>query len=198
MADEMNVGRQIREDALATVGAVTRENDLVVGVPLSHHIDKFAGQFRSGTMIGTGLGFGGSAAALFPLPKSLSIAVEPHGNRQGEDFRGRPEWLHDDQAEDNPIVSPTDQWLGAAGNQRIVVHTGAKESQSPFAAVIREAGEPLKPRCFDVLRRMISDNYTSRRIDSESIYKDFPVFAAVSRSLTIFKYSLILGGGQAA
>ena len=31
MADEMNVGRQIREDALATVGAVARENDLVVG-----------------------------------------------------------------------------------------------------------------------------------------------------------------------
>ena len=83
-------------------------------------------------MIGTG--FGGSAAALFPLGKSLSIAVEPHGDRQGKDFRGRPEWLHDDQAEDNPIVSPTDQWLGATGNQRIVVHTGAKESQSPFAA----------------------------------------------------------------
>jgi hypothetical protein len=43
MADEMNVGRQIREDALAIVGAVARENDLIVGVPLNYQVDKFAG-----------------------------------------------------------------------------------------------------------------------------------------------------------
>ena len=80
------------------------------------------------------MGFGGFAAALLPLGESLSIAVQPHGDRQGEDFRGRPEGLHDDQAEHNPIVSPTDQGLGATGDQRIVVHTGAVESQSSFAA----------------------------------------------------------------
>ena len=81
-----------------------------------------------------GIGFGGFAPALLPLGESLSIAVQPHGDRQGEDFRRRPEGLHDDQAEHNPIVSPTDQGLGATGDQRIVVHAGTVESQSSFAA----------------------------------------------------------------
>ena len=31
MADEVNVGRQVREDALTAVGAVTGDDDLLVG-----------------------------------------------------------------------------------------------------------------------------------------------------------------------
>ena len=132
MADEVNVGRQMRENAFAPVGAVAGEDDLVVGIPLGHQLDEFEGQLGPSAMIGIGLG--GFAATLLPLGESLSVAVQPHGDRQGEDFRRRPEGLHDDQAEHNPIVSPTDQGLGATGDQRIVVHTGTVESQPSFAA----------------------------------------------------------------
>ena len=38
MADEMNVGRQVREDALTAVGAVTGDDDLIVGEPLGHQM----------------------------------------------------------------------------------------------------------------------------------------------------------------
>src|SRR5271157_6117965 len=41
MADEVNVGRQVREDALTSVGAVTGDDDLIVGEPLGHHDDEF-------------------------------------------------------------------------------------------------------------------------------------------------------------
>jgi hypothetical protein len=43
MADEVNVGRQVREDALTAVGAVTGDDDLIVGEPLGHHDDEFQG-----------------------------------------------------------------------------------------------------------------------------------------------------------
>ena len=43
MADEVNVGRQVREDALTAVGAVTGDDDLLVGEPLGHHDDEFQG-----------------------------------------------------------------------------------------------------------------------------------------------------------
>src|SRR5262249_44251872 len=47
---------------------------------------------------------------------------------------GCPERVDDDQAEDDPVVSPTDQGFGTAGDQGIVMHAGAVESQSAFAA----------------------------------------------------------------
>ena len=43
MADEVNVGRQVREDALTAVGGVTGDDDLLVGEPLGHHDDEFQG-----------------------------------------------------------------------------------------------------------------------------------------------------------
>ena len=134
VADEVNVGRQMRENALAPVGAVAGEDDLVVGIPLGNQLNEFEGQLGSSAMIGIRLGFGGFAPTLLPFGKSLSIAVQPHGDRQGEDFRGCPERLHDDQAEHDPVVSPTDQRLGATGDQGIVVHAGTVKSQSAFPA----------------------------------------------------------------
>ena len=64
MADEVNVSRQMRENALASVGAVAGEDDLVVGVPLSHQLNEFEGQLRSSAMIGIGLW------RLCPVPSS--------------------------------------------------------------------------------------------------------------------------------
>ena len=87
VVDEVNVGRQMRENAFAPVGAVARENDLVVGVPLGHQLDELEGQLGSSAMIGIGLG--GSAPTLLSLGKSLSIAVQPLLTiEQGENFRG--------------------------------------------------------------------------------------------------------------
>ena len=79
MADEVNVGGQMRENAVAPVGTVTGEDDLVVGVPLSHQLNEFEGQLGSSAMIGIGLG--GFAPPLLPLGESLTIAVKPHGDR---------------------------------------------------------------------------------------------------------------------
>ena len=42
--------------------------------------------------------------------------------------------MDDDQAEDDPVVSPTDQGLGPTGDQRVVVHAGAVEGQAALAA----------------------------------------------------------------
>jgi len=58
MANEVNVGRQVREDALTSVGAVAGDHDLIVGEPLGHQDDEFQGQFRSSAMIRIVLGFG--------------------------------------------------------------------------------------------------------------------------------------------
>ena len=72
MADEVNVGGQMRENAVAPVGAVTGKDDLVVGVPLSHQLNELEGQLRSSAMIGIGLR--GFAWSLLPLSESLTIA----------------------------------------------------------------------------------------------------------------------------
>ena len=48
----------MRQDASTTIGAVTEHDDLIVGEPAGHQLDEFQGQFRSGAMIGIGLGFG--------------------------------------------------------------------------------------------------------------------------------------------
>ena len=47
---------------------------------------------------------------------------------------GAQNGMDEDQAEDDPVVSPTDQGLGAAGDQRVVMHAGAVEGQAAFAA----------------------------------------------------------------
>ena len=43
MADEVNVGRQVTEDALTAVGAVAGDDDLLVGEPGGHQVDQFQG-----------------------------------------------------------------------------------------------------------------------------------------------------------
>src|SRR5262245_31846003 len=102
VANEMNIGRKKGEDAPAAVSAIAGEHDLVAGKPLRCQLDQFAGQFRSSTMVG--IYFRSFASAFFPFCETLSIAIEPHGNRQGEDFGGRPERLSDDQAKHNPVM----------------------------------------------------------------------------------------------
>ena len=74
------------------------------------------------------------SSALLPLGQSLAVAVEAEGDGQGEDLGGGPERVDDDQAEDDPVVSPTDQGFGAAGDQRVVMHAGAVEGQAALAA----------------------------------------------------------------
>ena len=67
MADEMDVGGQMRENALAAVGTVAGDDDLIVGEPLGRQDDEFQGQFRSGAMIRIVLGFGGFFWPFFPF-----------------------------------------------------------------------------------------------------------------------------------
>src|SRR5262245_31534591 len=104
----------MRKDAFTSVGTVTREDDFVVGIPLSYQADQLEGQFGSSAMVGIRLQ--PFSAALLPLCESLPIAVEPHGDRQSKDLRGGPEWVDDNQAKHDPVVSPTDQRFGTTGD----------------------------------------------------------------------------------
>ena len=85
-------------------------------------------------MIGVGLALlAALVLALFPFGEALAVAIQPHGDGQGEDLGGCPEGVDDEQTEDDPIVSPTDQGFGAAGDQRVVVHAGPIEREAAFA-----------------------------------------------------------------
>src|SRR5262249_61795036 len=96
--------------------------------PAGRQIDEFQGQFRSRAM--RGLGPGRSPLALLP---SLTVDVQPSGDGQGEDLGGGPPGVDEDQTEDDPIVPPTDQGLGPAGDQRVVMHAGPVEGQAALA-----------------------------------------------------------------
>ena len=117
VADELDLGREFREDTPPAVGAVTREHDLIVREPLGHQFHEFEGQVRPSAMVRIVLRPTLLPLLLLflPLGQPLPVAVQPYGDRQGEDFGRRPEWIDDQQAENNPVVSPTDQGLGATG-----------------------------------------------------------------------------------
>src|SRR3954452_11432917 len=90
-------------------------------------------------MVRIELRFGGSLAALLalgtllPLGQPLAVAVQPHGDGQGEDLGGCPAWEGDDERQHDPVMPPTDQGLGATGDERVVVHAGAVEGQPALA-----------------------------------------------------------------
>jgi hypothetical protein len=88
--------------------------------------------------------------AFLPFREPLSVAVEPRGHGQGEDLGGGPERVDDEDAEDDPIVSPTDQRFLAAGDEWVVVHAGAVEGQSSSAAeCVIDGPEECGSRCDD-------------------------------------------------
>src|ERR1700727_3622786 len=62
---------------------------------------------------------------------------------KNKDLGGSAGRMNDDDAEDDPIMSPTDQRLLAAGDERVVVHAGAVEGQPSSSAerVIDGPGE---------------------------------------------------------
>jgi hypothetical protein len=84
-------------------------------------------------MVGIGLGLVGLGLALLPFGEPLLVAVEPGGHGQGKDLGGSPERMNNDNAENDPIMSPTDQRFLAAGDEWVVVHAGAVEGESSSA-----------------------------------------------------------------
>ena len=77
---------------------------------------------------------GFACSTFFALGQSLEILVKALGDGQGEYFRGCPERLDDENGQDDPIVPPTDERLGLAGDERVMVHAGAVNGQPAFAA----------------------------------------------------------------
>jgi len=56
--------------------------------------------------------------------------------------------MDDEEAEDDPIMSPTDQRLGAAGDERVVVHAGTVEGQASSSAErVIDGPEECGARC---------------------------------------------------
>src|SRR5208283_4805050 len=45
---------------------------------------------------------------------------------------GGPPGMHDENAQDDPIVPPAHEWLGPTGDERVVVHAGAVNGQPTF------------------------------------------------------------------
>ena len=133
VADEVDVGGELGQDALATVGAIAGDDDVVVREPGGNQGNQFDGQLRPRAVVGIGFGFG-LGLALLAFGDALSVPIEAHGDGEGEDLARRPEWVHDDEAQHDPIVSPTDEGLGPAGDERIMVHAGAIEREAAFTA----------------------------------------------------------------
>src|SRR5205823_7569911 len=110
------------QDALAAVSAVAADEEVIVGKPGGNQGHQLEGQFGSGAMVGVGLALGGFGFGFFAFGETLAVAIQPHGDRQGEDFGGGPERVSDNEAQDDPIVSPTDEGFGPAREERIVMH----------------------------------------------------------------------------
>jgi len=150
VADEVNIFGQVAEHALAAVGAIAGDNDGVVGKPGRRQFDEFDGPFRAGAMAGVNLGLFGFGLALLPFREPLSVAVEPHGHGQGEDLGGCPERVDDEDAEDDPVMPPTDQRFLAAGDEWVVVHAGAEECQPSSATeCVIDGPKECGARCDD-------------------------------------------------
>jgi len=52
---------------------------------------------------------------------------------QRKNLGRRPGRILNDESQHDPVVPPTGQLLGFAGDQRIVVHSGSKDCQAPLA-----------------------------------------------------------------
>ena len=85
-------------------------------------------------MVGIGLGLFGFGLSLLPFREPLAVAVQSCGHGEGEDLGGSPKRVDDEEAEDDPVMPPTDQRLLAAGDEWVVVHAGAVEGQPSSAA----------------------------------------------------------------
>ena len=70
VADQVNVGRQVGQDALAAIGAVAGNEDLIVGKPLGNQANQLQRQLRAAAMVG--IWFAGGRLAL-PLLFRLGI-----------------------------------------------------------------------------------------------------------------------------
>ena len=67
--------------------------------------------------------------AIIPNKPSQS----PHQNPRDDPAWREIEGMDDEDAQNDPIMSPTDQRFGAAGDERIVVHAGPVEGKPAFA-----------------------------------------------------------------
>lgn len=128
------------QHALAPIGAVATDHELSLGKPGGEQLQHLAEQFGTCTMLGIGRRFLAFASLGQPLP----VAIEPGQERQAPDLAGCPKSA-DHQAQHHPVVSPTDQLHGAAGDQGVVVHAGAVNGQAPFAAQGIVAGQFDEP-----------------------------------------------------
>jgi hypothetical protein len=100
-----------------------------VGEPGGDQGNKLDGPLGAGAVVGVGL----VGLALLAFGEALAVAIGPQGNGQGEDLGRGPEGVDDEQTEDDPIMSPTDQGFGAAADEGVVVHAGAIERKAAFA-----------------------------------------------------------------
>ncbi len=150
VADQVNVLGQVPQHALTAVGAIAGDDDGVVGEPGGRQFDEFDRQFRACAMVGIGFGLLGFGLRLLAFGEPLSIAIESCRHGQGEDLGGGPEGIDDKDREDNPVMSPTDQGLLAAGDQRVMVHAGAVEGQASSATkCVIDGPEQSGARCKD-------------------------------------------------
>ena len=137
VADQLHVGRQLLQHAGPAVGAVAADEQLSLGKPACHQGNQLHGQFRPGAVVGVPLRLLRllpSSAFFFPLVRPWRLRYSRKAMRQAPDLGGSPEGTADDQRQHDPIVPPTGQGLGPAGDQGIVVHARAVDGQAPFAA----------------------------------------------------------------
>jgi hypothetical protein len=65
---------------------------------------------------------------------ALTVAIQAKADGQAEDFAGCPGRQADDEGDNDPDVSPTDEFDLLAGEEGIVMHAGAVKIEAAFAA----------------------------------------------------------------
>ena len=84
--------------------------------------------------LGSALGFLALAWPFFPFVSPWRLRYSRAATGKAKTLVGAQNGCDNEDAEDDPVMPPTDQWFLAAGNERVVVHAGAVEGQPSSAA----------------------------------------------------------------
>ena len=155
LTDEVHVARQVLQHTFARVTTVGTDHELPVGEPTGQQREQFDQQFRPCAVVTP---FGPLPLLLgprhglrrplflFAFGHTLAVDIQTEQQRHGKHLGRRPAGQTHEQRQHDPVVAPGKDLEGLAGEQGIVVHASAKQSQAAFAAQGIVGGQQHRPR----------------------------------------------------